>query len=44
MLAVLDEEQKVQNATWNLQVKQYEERELILSEQFVQLTNLKAAF
>ncbi|HEY4034804.1 MAG TPA: SMC family ATPase [Ktedonobacteraceae bacterium] len=41
---LLDEQQKFQNATWNQQVKQYEERELILSEQLVQLTNLKQLF
>ena len=41
---LLDEQQKAQNVAWSLQLKQYEERETVLSEQLAQLTKLKQHF
>ena len=41
---LLDEQQKAQNVNWSLQLKQYEEREVVLSEQWAYLTNLKQRF
>ena len=44
MIRLLDEEQKAQNVAWSQQLKQYEEREGKLSEQWTQLTQLKQQF
>src|SRR5260370_21626383 len=41
---LLDEQQKAKNVAWSLQLKQYEERETVLSEQLAQLTKLKQHF
>jgi len=41
---LLDEQQKAQNVIWSLQLKQYDEREAVLNEQWAQLTNLKQRF